>query len=178
CMTRLPPCPPLFPYTTLFRSRLSTPAPAWVIVSSVLSGRISLTARTRVVLPTPNPPTTTIFNPCAAVAGSTVDSEVVECNENLLQHGRGNGDCRGTRSNGVAGCDVPCVEQVGQQDAHHGDRQFEPGGDLHNRHRTSAHLQDASVFRLHSGRRVGLGDDERHRVECLVPTAAASGGDD
>ncbi len=45
----------------------SMAAPAWVIVSSVLSGRISLTERTMVVLPTPNPPTITIFRPLSAV---------------------------------------------------------------------------------------------------------------
>src|SRR4051812_3004841 len=49
----------------------STPTPAWVIVSSVRSGRISLTEPTRVVLPTPNPPTITIFTAAATDDGST-----------------------------------------------------------------------------------------------------------
>ncbi|MFD2354999.1 hypothetical protein ACFSTC_45680 [Nonomuraea ferruginea] len=39
----------------------STPADASVITASVVSGRISDTAFTNVVLPTPNPPATTIF---------------------------------------------------------------------------------------------------------------------
>ncbi len=50
----------------------STPSPAWVIVSSVLRGRISLTERTIVVLPAPKPPTTTIFRPLSADAPSGV----------------------------------------------------------------------------------------------------------
>lgn len=45
----------------------STGRPASLSVSSVLSGLISLTAATRVVLPTPNPPATRIFR----VTGST-----------------------------------------------------------------------------------------------------------
>lgn len=48
-------------------SVLSTAAPAWVIVSSVFSGRISLTDRTMVVFPAPNPPTMTILRPLSAV---------------------------------------------------------------------------------------------------------------
>src|SRR5437016_4871773 len=39
----------------------SMPTPAAVITASVVSGVISETAPTRVVLPTPNPPATTIF---------------------------------------------------------------------------------------------------------------------
>src|SRR5579871_746175 len=43
-------------------SSRSTPTPACVIDSSVCSGRISLTAPTRVVLPTPKPPATRILS--------------------------------------------------------------------------------------------------------------------
>ncbi len=71
--------------------RSSTPS-AWVIVSSVLRGRISLTERTIVVLPAPKPPTTTIFSPLSAdapsgvrVSDATGVSEVAESNEHLLQ---------------------------------------------------------------------------------------------
>lgn len=53
-------------------SRLSVRTLAVVMTSSVLSGAISLTAPTKVVLPTPNPPATRIFRavgkgsePCA-----------------------------------------------------------------------------------------------------------------
>lgn len=43
-------------------SRLSVCSPAWVSISSVLSGEISLTAPTKVVLPTPKPPATRILS--------------------------------------------------------------------------------------------------------------------
>jgi hypothetical protein len=41
--------------------RSSSPTLAWVITASVRSGMISDTAPTKVVLPAPNPPDTTIF---------------------------------------------------------------------------------------------------------------------
>ena len=41
------------------------------MVSSVVSGLISLTEPTMVVLPTPKPPTITILTAAAAVCGST-----------------------------------------------------------------------------------------------------------
>src|SRR5215212_4605866 len=41
--------------------RSSTPTLAWVMTASVRSGMISETAPTKVVLPAPNPPDTTIF---------------------------------------------------------------------------------------------------------------------
>lgn len=66
-------------------SRWSTASPARVMVSSVFSGRISLTERTMVVLPTPKPPTTTIFSPLSAVARRAARSEVAESNEHLFQ---------------------------------------------------------------------------------------------
>lgn len=43
-------------------SRLSVAALTWVSSSSVLSGAISLTAPTKVVLPTPNPPATSTLS--------------------------------------------------------------------------------------------------------------------
>lgn len=60
--------------STLFSmpSRLSVAALTVVSSSSVLSGAISLTAPTKVVLPTPNPPATKIFS--AAGKGSELSS--------------------------------------------------------------------------------------------------------
>ncbi|CAM5376973.1 hypothetical protein SBADM41S_08093 [Streptomyces badius] len=59
------------------------------MTSSVFSGRISLTERTSVVLPTPNPPTTTIFRPVSAASASGVrwagSSQLPETMEHLLQ---------------------------------------------------------------------------------------------
>src|SRR5690606_33613768 len=92
----------------LVRTRLASSIPtlASVMISSVLSGRISLTEPTIVVLPTPNPPTMTIFIASSVEAGSgsraetssvaegsevvvspevVESSEVVESNEHLPQ---------------------------------------------------------------------------------------------
>src|SRR5262249_59207683 len=66
------------------------PTPARVMTSSVLRGRISLTDRTIVVLPTPKPPTITIFSPLLAVLRSGVlvtRSELFKSKEHLLQDG-------------------------------------------------------------------------------------------
>src|SRR5690606_17635791 len=50
--------------------RSSTGTEASVRASSVRSGRISLTAPTRVVLPTPKPPATRIFSVCRGMSSS------------------------------------------------------------------------------------------------------------
>src|SRR5699024_3448982 len=163
--------------------RSSILLPARVMVSSVLSGRISLTELTRVVLPTSKPPTTTILRACSAVAGrgmaGEVESEVVECNEHLLQHVRGGkGAGRGGLGRGVARGDLPGVDEVGQQNTYDGDRQLQVSGDLHDRGRALAHTQDRGVFRLHPGGGSAFGDDEGDRVQGTVGTLAASTGDD
>src|SRR3954452_5494693 len=117
----------------------SIPTPAWVIVSSVLSGRISLTDWTIVVLPTPKPPTITILRPSLALARSgsrtSARSEVLECNEHLLQR-------FGLRQPSVVGAgrmrrargDLAGVEEVAEQDLDHADGQSQVRGDLHDRH--------------------------------------------
>ncbi len=51
-------------------ARESTPTLAAVMVSSVRSGGISLTEPIRVVLPTPNAPTTRILTDCVTVDGT------------------------------------------------------------------------------------------------------------
>jgi hypothetical protein len=50
--------------------RSSTPALASVITASVVSGTISDTDPTNVVLPTPNPPATTIFAEIVALVAT------------------------------------------------------------------------------------------------------------
>ncbi len=113
---------------------MSMPRPASVIVSSVLSGLISLTARTSVVLPTPKPPTITIFTPSAAVLRSgarpaagvagleATGSEITESNEHLLQE-RGVGQLVDrTGRGGMPGLHLARVQQIRQQDLHDADR--------------------------------------------------------
>ena len=72
--------------------RSSIPSEAEVITASVVSGSISLTAVTNVVLPTPKPPATTILtgNGGATVAtGGGTNSECAETIEHLLKYGGG-----------------------------------------------------------------------------------------
>src|SRR5271155_3789460 len=74
--------------------RSSTPTLTWVRDSSVRSGRISLIALTSVVLPTPNPPATTILK--GVSSPSAVPSEGAEPIEHLPEHievGAGPGAC-------------------------------------------------------------------------------------
>src|ERR1700761_8406570 len=140
----------------------STPTLASVMISSVLSGAISLTAPTMVVLPTPNPPTTTILSPWLAVrcngrerpgpgASSGARSEILEPNEHLLEHvgvgqlGPGRGGDRRPPDR-----DAALVEQVAQQHLDHADRQPEHGRDLDHRHRVPALAQDLHVLGLHA----------------------------
>jgi hypothetical protein len=116
-----------FPATPV---RSSTSSPAFVMVSSVLSGRISLTEPTRVVLPTPKPPTTTIFSPSEAVlrsgaadrVRSSAVSEPLESTEHLLQRVEVGQPGLARREPGVPGGDPAGLQQVAQQDLHHADR--------------------------------------------------------
>src|SRR5690606_4942716 len=149
----------------------STSSPAWVIVSSVLRGRISLTERTMVVFPAPKPPTTTILRPLSAdepsgVRASAVGrvSEVAESNEPLLQDvGVGNGGPAR-----VPGTDPAGREQVGQQDAGDAHRQLQLGGDLHDRGGASGQPQDRRVLGLHAGQGAAFGDYARPQADTVV----------
>src|SRR5699024_11976929 len=115
-----------------------------------------MTENTRVDLPNPKPQTTTIMRSCYAVAGrgmaGEVESEVVECNEHLLQHVRGGkGAGRGGLGRGGARGDLPGVDEDGQQNTYDGDRQLQVSGDLHDRGRAVAHTQDGGGCRVDAG---------------------------
>src|SRR5690606_34913107 len=168
-----------------------------VMISSVLSGRISLTEPTIVVLPTPNPPTMTIFIASSVEAGSgsraetssvaegsevvvspevVESSEVVESNEHLPQD-VGIRLARPRAGRRVAYGDAARVEQVAQQDLHHADRQVQLRRDLDHRDGAAGQLQDLDVLRLHAGNGLALGHDQRHRVEHGLVGAGAAAGD-
>src|SRR5215469_3171860 len=83
-------------------------------VSSVRSGRTSLTAPTSVVLPAPNPPATTILN--AANRPSGRESERPEPMQHLLEQVAAGLLGRGLlRHDG----DPAARDEVGEEDAHH-----------------------------------------------------------
>src|SRR5581483_3236279 len=121
----------------------AAPAPAWVMVSSVVSGRISLTEPTRVVLPTPKPPTITIFTAVEADAGrasslrgptasSRLRSEPLKSMHHRLKQFTVGKECG--RDGGA--CLHPFGgQQVGEQDGDHAHRQGQVGGDLRDRER-------------------------------------------
>src|SRR6185312_13145472 len=68
------------------RASTSSRAPSFVIVSSVVSGLISLTEVTSVVLPTPSGPTTAIFSAVASAGCSAgAGSEPLKATEHLLE---------------------------------------------------------------------------------------------
>src|SRR3569833_221578 len=159
-------------------SAASMPTPAVVMTSSVLSGRISLTARTMVVFPTPNPPTITIFRAFFAVLRTgTIWSEIFESNEHLLQGGRIGQLGRGGGRRRVARGDAAGVEEVAQEDLDDTDGKPKCGGDLHDGGGTAAHLQDLRVLGLHARRRITLADDQRDQVEPALVDLAAPAGD-
>src|SRR5258706_8706912 len=63
----------------------SMPTPAEVITASVVSGVISETAPTSVVLPTPNPPATTIFADLIADGARRDESEPAKSTQHPFQ---------------------------------------------------------------------------------------------
>src|SRR5580698_5158306 len=65
--------------------RSSMPSLAAVMTASVVSGLISETAPTNVVLPTPNPPATTIFTEVVGPAASGAGLEVAKSKEHPFQ---------------------------------------------------------------------------------------------
>src|SRR4051794_18163455 len=108
--------------------------PAWVMVSSVVSGLISLTEPTMVVLPTPKPPTMTIFTAASAVWGrwSSVRGPGMVSEPLKSMHHRFEEGTVGQRltDDRGAGRHQFGRQQLGEQDGHHAERQAEIGGQL------------------------------------------------
>src|SRR5919201_5980885 len=109
--------------------------PAWVMVSSVVSGLISLTEPTMVVLPTPKPPTITILTAACVVCGrwssvrgpGTV-SELLKSMHHRFEEGTVGG--HGLPDDRGACLDQFGRQQVGDQHGDHAERQTEVGRDL------------------------------------------------
>src|SRR5580765_131130 len=117
--------------------RSSRPAEAVVIVASERSGSISEMALTKVDLPTPNPPATTIltgiFPPVAGTRGSEVADTV---KDPFKQAGEGLCFLGHVQDHGPVG------DEIGDEHAGHADRDLESGGDLDQRHRRLDELDD------------------------------------
>src|SRR5256885_8351325 len=109
----------------------STPTPAAVITASVVSGVISETAPTSVVLPTPNPPATTIFADLIVEGVSRAPLEVAESTEHPFQ--QFHAVVAVVRVGGVVQREQPVRHHVRDQYPGYAERQPGVGGDLRQR---------------------------------------------
>src|SRR5215469_6870687 len=111
----------------------STPSPAEVMMASVVSGVISETEPTSVVLPTPNPPAMTIFADVTRPwPGRDAMSEPAKSTEYPLQQ-----FCAhrivAVEGGGLVHRDHAVGGHVGDQNPGHPERQLHPCGDLSER---------------------------------------------
>src|SRR5690349_8991412 len=141
----------------------SMPTPALVSTSSVCRGRISLTALTSVVLPTPNPPAMRIFTAsgmCPSERSETIDNRLEDAIVGPLRPD-------GLVIHRFVHLDQSLLEQVTQQDAHHAEREIEVCGELRDRDRLAGAGQDGVMLGLQvpGAHPVGGVDDERDQVE-------------
>ena len=130
-----------------------------VSASSVCSGMISLTAPTSVVLPTPNPPATTIFTAVGKLKrAESIDNRLENCVVGMVGGG-------GRRVDG----DPPGGEQITQEHPQDADGEIEPGGQFSHRGRPiRQQMQDRAVLALHAclvGDAGGPSDDVGQQVE-------------
>src|SRR3954451_18325039 len=129
----------------------STPTPAEVMIASVVSGVISETDPTSVVLPTPNPPAMTIFADVTRPAAGRRDmSEPAKSTQHPLQQFRTHRICfilqRCRRVHG----DKAIGGHVGDDHSSHTERQLHASGDLGQRLNTSAVTHRRNVLMLAS----------------------------
>src|SRR6202050_3006431 len=124
--------------------RSSTPMLAWVSVSSVRSGRISLIAPTSVVFPTPNPPATRILNGVSRLSSTAPRaSEGAEPIEHLPEQIRA---CLRAHGPSRLHSDQFLLDQVGEQDTHHAQRQRYVRRGVSDGHRLPAHADQLEVL--------------------------------
>src|SRR5690606_37738665 len=113
--------------------RSSTPTPRSVRTSSVRRGRISLTAPTSVVLPTPNPPAIRILSATGSSEGAKSIDHFLEnaVARARYHHGRRCPDA-----------DQPVVVEIPQQYPDDPERQVEIGCEVGDGDRAPRHAQD------------------------------------
>src|SRR5713101_2683982 len=126
--------------------RSSTPALADVMTASVVSGVISDTDPTKVVLPTPKPPATTILTDVIAVSAAPLGTalELAKSTEHpFKQVDIG----AAMRMVDLVNPDQPLHRHIGDQDACHAQRHPEYRRDLRDRAPVPAESQDCLAFR-------------------------------
>src|SRR2546430_6423123 len=154
------------------RSESSTPTEAAVITASVVSGAISEIAPTVVVLPTPNPPATTILT------GTGGFAPLAECPESMDHSHDGVAVDRANRMD----VEVAGGPEVVDQDPGHVEVQPQPRGDLRDRHRLGAQRDDRLLLRGEPGRwpagAVEAGGDLRLQPDVRLVAEDPAGGQD
>src|SRR5689334_16754168 len=127
----------------------STPTPAEVMMASVVSGVISETEPTSVVLPTPNPPAITIFADVTRPAEGRCDmSEPAKSTQHPFQQFRAYRVGLVVQRGGLVHRDKAISGHVGDDHSSHTERQLHACGDLRQRLNSAAvaHLRDVLML--------------------------------
>src|SRR4051794_37885411 len=112
----------------------STPTPAEVMIASVVSGVISETEPTSVVLPTPNPPAMTIFAEVTRPAAGRCDmSEPAKSTQHPFQQFRAHRIGLVLQRCGLVHRDQAIRGHVGNDHPSHTERELHARGDLRQR---------------------------------------------
>src|ERR1017187_7744080 len=121
--------------TVVVRLR-STPAtvsmsvPGALRSSSVRRGRISVSEPTSVVLPAPNPPAIKILTATGAQLSPSPSAPGASQSSQAIGHLPEKPDVGRPFRAGPSDSDHPLLPKVGKQDADHGERQLQPGGQV------------------------------------------------
>src|SRR3954469_5178883 len=127
----------------------STPTPAEVMIASVVSGVISETDPTSVVLPTPNPPAMTIFADVTRPAAGRRDmSEPAKSTQHPLQQFLAHRIGLVVQRCGLVHRDQAVGAHVGDDHASHTERQLHACGDLGQRLNPAAVTHRRDVLML------------------------------
>src|SRR6266581_1445848 len=158
--------------------RSSTPSLAEVITASVVSGVISDTEPTKVVLPTPKPPATTIFTDVMAVSATSpgLTLELAKSTENPFEQVKVRTPVRMVH---LMDPDQALDGHVGDENACHAERHPEHRGDFRDGTPVPAESEDGLAFRAQHRQVAGL--IVRGRDHCLdlqlVPGLRPASGD-
>src|SRR3954454_801276 len=130
----------------------STPTPAEVMMASVVSGVISETDPTSVVLPTPNPPAMTIFADVTRppAAGRCAMSEPAKSTQHPFQQFRAYRVGLVFQRGGLVHRDQAVRRHIGDDDTCHTERQLHACGDLSERLHPAAVAHRRDVLMLAS----------------------------
>src|SRR5262249_30659331 len=139
------------------------------------SGLISETAPTRVVLPTPKPPATTIFAEVVARVGAAA-LELAKSTEDPFEQRDVRRTARLARGGGLVDGDETGLGKVGDEDAGDPERDSGERGDLGDRLDLAAQADDAGVLGQQAAGAVGVagGRDQRLDGQLVARPGAAA----